>query len=144
MAKIDFKKTLKQLYAPPKNEFTIVDVPEMQYLMIDGEGDPNNSPQFSDGVTSLYGTAYTIKFMISRKDAEKDYVVPPLEGLWWSDDMEHFSSDNKADWKWTLMIMQPDFVTRAIFDEGLAAYCAKNKITEVLQEVREACINEGI
>ena len=142
MPKLDFKKTMKELYAPSKPGFKFVDVPAMQYLMTDGAGDPNNSPQFVAAVSALYGIAYTTKFMISRKEPEKDYVVPPLEGLWWADDMSNFCALNKDEWKWTLMLMQPDYVTKTIFSEAVEACIKKNKIAESVS-VRLEKFKEG-
>lgn len=107
--KIDFKKTLDS-YRAVRGEFRIVDVPEMQYLMVDGSGDPNTSPAFRDAVESLYPVAYKLKFS-SKREMGRDYVVPPLEGLWWSKDMASFTSArDKSRWDWTLMLMVPDWI----------------------------------
>lgn len=111
MNKIDFKKELKQLYTSSVKSPSFVEVPDMKFLMIDGEGDPNNSQQFNDAVEALYAVSYTLKFMLKfSKTLENDYVVPPLEGLWWMDDMNLFCTENKDQWKWTMMIMQPEFI----------------------------------
>ena len=88
--KIDFKKKLKHLYQPPTGEVVVVDVPEMQYLMVDGTGNPNTSQEFKDTYAILYPVAYTLKFMAKAKG--KDYVVPPPEALWWADDMGDFGN----------------------------------------------------
>ena len=91
----------------------------MQFLMADGHGDPNTAQEYTDAVEALYGVAYKLKFM-SKKELEKDYVVPPLEGLWWAEDMETFTtSRDKSAWDWTMMIMQPDWITREMFEEAL-------------------------
>jgi hypothetical protein len=111
MDKIDFKKELKHLYNPSAKASSIVEVPDMKFLMIDGEGDPNTSQSFQEAIEALYSTAYTLKFMLKSSGLTKyDYVVPPLEGLWWMDDMNLFSLENKHLWKWTIMIMQPEFI----------------------------------
>ncbi len=108
MPKIDFKKDFKQLYSPSSKKFEIVDVPPMQFLMIDGHGDPNTAPEYQEAVEALYGVAYKLKFM-SKKELDRDYVVPPLEGLWWAENMAFFTSRlDKNQWDWTMMIMQPD------------------------------------
>lgn len=99
MAKIDYKKEFKHLYKPSAKKVEIVDVPEMHFLMIDGEGDPNTSPEFQDAIEALYSLSYTLKFMIKKGDLGIDYGVMPLEGLWWADDMSQFSIENKANWK---------------------------------------------
>ena len=107
--KIDFKKTLDSYHAV-RGEFRIVDVPEMQYLVVDGSGDPNTSPAFHAAVESLYPVAYKLKFS-SKRGMGRDYVVPPLEGLWWSKDMASFTSArDKSRWDWTLMLMVPDWI----------------------------------
>jgi len=111
MEKIDFKKELKHLYKPSAKKVEIVDVPEMNFLMIDGEGDPNSAPAYKNAIETLYPVSYTLKFMVKRGELAVDYGVMPLEGLWWADDMSTFSVENKDDWKWTMMIMQPPLIT---------------------------------
>ncbi|MBD3284693.1 hypothetical protein GF395_04635, partial [Candidatus Uhrbacteria bacterium] len=110
MARIDFKKELKHLYRPSKAKFTIVDVPEMSFLVIDGQGDPNTAPAYQAAVEALYSVAYTLKFMLKEDPKTDDYVVPPLEGLWWTEDMRQFSLADKDVWLWTMMVMQPLWV----------------------------------
>jgi hypothetical protein len=112
MVKIDYKKNLKHLYKPSAKKVEIVDVPEMNFLMVDGEGDPNTSKSFSDAIEALYPLAYTLKFMVKKGDMGIDYGVLPLEALWWADDMTAFAKGNKDNWKWTVMIMQPEFITQ--------------------------------
>ena len=90
MDKLDFKKTLDS-YRAKRGEFRLCEVPAMRYLMIDGHGDPNSSPAFGTALEALYPVAYKIKFA-SKRDLGRDYVVPPLEGLWWADDMESFTT----------------------------------------------------
>lgn len=117
--KVDFKKTLKQLYNPPRKEFVTVDVPEMPFVKVDGAGDPNTAPVYRTAVEWLYGVSYALKFAAKAK-LGRDYVVPPLEGLWWADDPQSFIARDKSLWRWTLMIMVPDFVTRDMFDNAVA------------------------
>jgi len=109
--KIDYKKELKHLYSPPKNKIVLVDVPLMKFLMIDGRGDPNNSPEFQSAVDTLYGVAYTLKFYLKKQGIGPDYTVMPLEGLWWMDGWGDFDLEDKDNWLWTLMIMQPEHIT---------------------------------
>jgi hypothetical protein len=90
MPKIDFKKENKELYNPSAKEVSILDVPEMNFLMIDGEGDPNTSQEYQDSIEALFSVSYKVKF-ISVKETKQDYVVMPLEGLWWVENMEDFS-----------------------------------------------------
>jgi hypothetical protein len=106
--KIDLKRSLDS-YQAKKGVFRILDVPPMGYLMIDGHGDPN-APEFGPAVEALYPVAYALKF--ASKKAGRDYVVPPLEGLWWADDMDSFTtSRNKSTWRWTLMLLVPDWIS---------------------------------
>ena len=119
MDKIDYKKELKHLYKPSTKDVAIVEVPTMNFLMVDGEGDPNTAPAFQDAVEVLYQVSYTLKFMVKKGDIGVDYGVMPLEGLWWADDMSSFSVENKAGWKWTLMIMQPEFVVLEMVHQAI-------------------------
>lgn len=111
MEKIDYKKQLKHLYAPSARKVEIIDVPQMNFLMVDGEGNPNTSKSFSDAIEALYSLSFTLKFMIKKGAMGVDYGVLPLEALWWADDMSAFSTGNKDAWKWTVMIRQPEFIT---------------------------------
>jgi hypothetical protein len=108
--KVDFKKEFKELYAPPVDEFSLVTVPPLGYLMVDGHGNPNTSPDYVAAVETLYAVAYGLKFF-SKLELEQDYVVPPLEGLWWADDLDAFRAGKKDDWDWTMMILVPDWLT---------------------------------
>lgn len=114
--KIDFKKTMKDLYQPSAKEPVLIDVPEMQFLMIDGMGSPGDSQEYQDALSVLYPVSFRIKFLSKAKG--KDYVVPPLEGLWWADNLEDFIKGNRNKWKWTMMIMQPDWITQDMVDEA--------------------------
>ena len=118
MKKVNLKKELKHLYTPPAKEVTTVDVPPMNFLMIDGEGNPNTSEWYRGAVEALYSVTYALKFMIKKGKAAVDYAVMPLEGLWWVDDMTQFTADGKDAWKWTVMIMQPEYVTRPSFEKA--------------------------
>ena len=109
MEKIDFKKELKHLYNPSAKEINAVDVPAMNFLLVNGEGAPT-SPQYSQAIEALFSVSYTLKFMI-KKSMGVDFSVMPLESLWWVDDMTKFSADRKNEWKWTALIMQPKYVT---------------------------------
>jgi hypothetical protein len=117
--KIDYKKEFKHLYKPSAKKVEVVDVPTMNFLMIDGEGDPNTSKSFQDAIEVLYPLSYTLKFTVKKGKIGIDYGVMPLEGLWWADDMSSFSVGNKDEWKWTLMIMQPDLITKEMVQEAI-------------------------
>ncbi len=142
MAKIDYKKELGDLYKASAKTARIVDVPEMNFFMVDGQGDPNSSQDFADAVEALYGLSYTLKFMIKKGKSAVDYGVLPLEGLWWADDMSAFASGSKDDWKWTMMIMQPEFVTPELVDAGIEQLKAK-KDPIALPKVRFKSFAEG-
>lgn len=141
MTKIDFKKELKHLYKPSAKKVEIVDVPQMNFLMIDGEGDPNISQEFQDAVEALYSLSYTLKFMIKKGDLKVDFGVMPLEGLWWTDNMSQFSTENKDNWKWTLMMMQPEYVTAELFHEAVEQV-KKKKNPPALSKIRFEVFSE--
>jgi hypothetical protein len=108
MEKVDLMKQWKHLYKPSKKEVTAVDVPPLNFLMIDGQGAPGGE-EYSTALGALYSVAYTLKFTLKAQGM--DFKVMPLEGLWWADDMAAFTEANKDEWKWTAMILVPEFVT---------------------------------
>ena len=101
----------EQYYKQKKGTVTVVNVPPMNFIRIEGSGDPNTEASFSDAVSLLYKFSYTIKFMMKKKIKQILYSVMPLEGLWWADDMNDFTVEKKNAWKWSMMIMQPGFIT---------------------------------
>jgi hypothetical protein len=141
MEKIDYKNELKHLYRPTTKKVEIVEVPKMNFLMIDGDGGPNH-PTFQNAIEVLFPLSYTLKFMIKKSDIGIDYGVLPLEGLWWADDMSSFIKDKKDDWKWTLMIMQPELITNEMVVEAVNQVRVKKNPTS-LPLVRFESINEG-
>ncbi len=143
MEKLDLKKTFKSLYHSPEKEIAVVDVPAMKFVMIDGSGDPNTSPEFQAAVEALYGVSYTLKFMLKKREGASDYTVMPLEGLWRADDMSRFALDAKEFWKWTLMILQPDFITEDDFKTARQALSRK-KNPAALPKVRFERFHEGL
>jgi hypothetical protein len=110
--KVNFKKTMKLFWQPPAGRFSVVEVPPLQFAMIDGAGDPNTAPAYAKAIEWLYGVSYGLKF--ASKAEGRDYGVAPLEGLWWAEDMSDFAGD-KGKWLWTAMIMQPDWITPKMF-----------------------------
>ncbi len=139
--KVDVKKTL-DTYRARRGRFRIVDVPVMQYLMIGGSGDPNTSPTFAGAIEALYPVAYKLKFA-SKNDLRHDYVVPPLEGLWWADAMVAFTTArDKATWNWTLMLMVPDWISRAMVEQATDRVRAKAAPSR-LDDVRFDELSEG-
>ncbi|MCX7174114.1 MAG: GyrI-like domain-containing protein [Proteobacteria bacterium] len=142
MEKIDLKKELKHLYQPSAKEVVEVDVPTTNYLMVDGEGDPNTSQAYVDAIEVLFAVSYAVKFMIKKGAAAIDYGVMPLEGLWWADDMSAFATGDKSKWKWTMMIAQPAFVAREIIDQAIADV-RKKKHPAAISRLRLSALSEG-
>jgi hypothetical protein len=118
VTKVDLKKDLKQFYAASADTISIVEVPPLHFLMAQGQGDPNTSPAFQQATETLFRLSYTLKFML-KKEQGPDWTVMPLEGLWCADDMAAFAEGRRDEWKWTLMILQPDFVTRETVAKAL-------------------------
>jgi hypothetical protein len=141
MPKTDFKKELKHLYNPPRR-FTVVDVPPMAFLMIDGHGDPNTAQAYKDAVEALYAVAYKVKFA-SKRELDQDYVVPPLEGLWWAKDMDLFVSRDKSAWDWTMMIMQPAWTTPDMIAVAIEQ-AGQGKDLPALTKLRFESYHEGL
>lgn len=142
MEKIDLYKEQKELYSPSIKEPVMVDVPECQFIMIDGKGDPNTSKEYQNAIMALFSLSYTIKFLLKKGSEQVDYRVLPLEGLWWAPDMKNFGTSDKSDWLWTSMIRQPDFVTEAHF--RIAIESVKKKKPELnLTNVRFEKFHEG-
>ncbi len=141
MKKIDLKKELKHLYQPSAKEVVLVEIPAMNFLMIDGVGDPNTSRSYQEAVEALFSVAYAIKFKV-KKTLAIDYGVLPLEGLWWADDMAAFTVGDKSNWKWTMMIMQPEFVSAALVRDTIAEV-KKKKDLPALTNLRFESFAEG-
>lgn len=142
MEKINYKKELKYLYNSSSKKVKIVEVPQMNFLMVNGEGDPNTSQSFSDAIEALYPVSYTLKFMVKNGETGIDYGVLPLEALWWSDDMSAFSTGNKDAWKWTLMMMQPELITQQMTKAAMAEV-ERKKNPVSLPLVRFEAFKEG-
>lgn len=140
MDKIDFKKTLKALYAPPAGRFVEVDVPKLRFVMVDGAGNPNTAPAYKTAVEWLFSTSYALKFA-AKAALGKDYAVMPLEGLWWADDPANFVARNKDAWKWTMMVMAPDFIDAAMFEAAVAK--STKKLGKAPPSLRLAVHDEG-
>lgn len=141
MEKLDLKKLHKDIYAPSAKKVNWLDLEPMSYLMIDGIGSPE-SAEYQRVVQALYAVSYTMKFQI-KKSRGLDYAVMPLEGLWWANDMSHFTTNHdKSKWKWTMMIRQPDFVTEADVAAALEA-AAKKKEPPNVEGLRFESFSEG-
>jgi len=142
MPTLDLKRQFKELYRPSAKEVTVIEVPPLSFIMIDGSGDPNTSQGYADAIGALYVVAYTAKFAL-KKATMIDYPVMPLEGLWWTDDMAQFSADAKDAWHWTMMIMQPDIVTHEVFAAARREAMSK-KQNPVIGNLRLAPFHEGL
>lgn len=142
VAKVDLKTQYANLYRPSESAVSLVDVPPMLFLMMDGSGDPNTSPEYGQAIEALYGLSYTVKFLLKRV-LGGDYTVMPLEGLWWTPDMESFSAARKSDWLWTAMIAQPPALTAELF-ERVRAEASQKKLLPALGRVRLVEFHEGL
>lgn len=148
MKKLDLKKDLKYLYVPSAKKVEVVQVPRLQFAMIDGAvekgGGPGSSAGFQDAVQALYGISYTLKFMLKkRKTRAVDYPVMALEGLWWVED-GNFDIRVKDNWHYTVMILQPDVITRDVYAEGLEELRRKRGDSPALGRLRLAYFAEGL
>ena len=141
MGKIDFKKEIPG-YKSKEGKPELLTIPAMNYLKIDGYGDPNHSIEFQQAIEALYTVAYTLKFMI-KKQSVTDYGVAPLEGLWWADDMNDFLFSRKENWKWTAMIMQPEYVTDTLYKDAIKAAAGKKELP-ALKKMRLESLDEGL
>lgn len=142
MKKIDYKKELKHLYKPSSKNVEMVEVPSMNYLMIDGQGNPNTSIDYKNAVEALFSVSYTLKFMVKKGEWKVDYGVMPLEGLWWVDDMAQFDANKKDDWKWTLLMMQPELITKEMVERAIGEV-RKKKNPPVLDKIKFESFTEG-
>jgi DNA-binding PadR family transcriptional regulator len=139
LEKIDYKKLMPKLYSAPSGKFVAIDVPVMQFVKIDGQGDPNTDPSYKRAIEWLYSVSYTMKF--AAKATGKDYIVPPLEGLWRADDLEDFVKRRKARWCWTMMIMAPDFTGQPMFETAIEK--TRNKLGKPPETLRLEPLDEG-
>jgi len=140
--KTDVKTTLDS-YRARRGRFRLVDVPDLRYLMVDGHGDPNTSPAFTEAVETLYPVAYAVKFA-SKRELGRDYVVPPLEGLWWAEDMETFTAArDKTRWDWTLMMLVPDGIGPDVVAAAIERVGAKARPAR-LDDLRLETLSEGL
>jgi len=142
--KVDLKKLLKAFYNPEPKEPVILEIPPMQFLMIDGEGNPNTAPAYRDALETLYAVSYTVKFMMKQEHG-LNYTVMPLEGLWWGTPLghTHFTAADKDLFRWTAMIMQPDFVTPELMAEGILRAAAKKPLAAA-DKLRFETFAEGL
>jgi len=148
MKTLDLKKQFKHLYQPSAKKIETVQVPSLQFAMIDGAiekgSEPGKSPSFADSTQTLYGLSYTLKFMLKKRKTDAvDYPVMALEGLWGVEDGK-FDITVKDNWSYTLMIMQPEIITQEIFEEARAEVRRKKGDLPLLSKVRLAHFEEGL
>ena len=140
MEKLDLKTARKALFTAPPDRFAPIEAPPVAYLMVDGHGDPNTARDYRLAVESLYSTAYALKFACKAKG--RDFVVPPLEGLWSAPNPESFTARRKHEWDWTMMIMVPDYVDEEAFREARAL--SENKLGRLSATLRLETLEEGL
>jgi hypothetical protein len=146
MDKPEYDALVKRLYLPSAKQPQILTVPPLRYAMIDGAGDPNTSEEFQDAVGALYSVSYGIKMLPKKGAAPQgyfEYKVNALEGLWDMPEGVDFDPSDKSRLVWTLMIMQPPFVTPALFEEVRTAQRVKKKLA-ALDNVRFEQLDEGL
>lgn len=139
--KLDLKKEFKELYSAPKTEPSFVEVPQQQIVAIDGTGDPNSAASYQQAIETLFPVAFKIKFL-AKNEIGRDYVVMPLEGLWWAEDMTQFSLENKNNWLWQSCIVQPDFIDEEIFAKAVNEV-RKKKNPPAIDKIRFESLHEG-
>ena len=141
MATLNFTKEQKELYQPGR-EFEVVDLPELVFLAIDGAGDPNAVPAYAAAVEALYAASYAIKFH-SKRELDRDYVVAPLEGLWWSAAGHDFTALERSEWLWTMLIRQPEWISIGEL-QGLVEATSLKKKSDTIADLRVEVITEGL
>ena len=143
--KIDLKKQLKHLYGASAKAKMVqpVEVPAFRFLMVDGRGDPNTSPEYVEAVEALFSVSYTAKFAVKKGPTAVDYGVMPLEGLWWAEDMSVFvESGNRSGWQWTMMMHQPEFATDEVIASAMKSVQEKKGLPGVAR-LRLETFEEG-
>lgn len=140
--KTDFKREI-EAYRARRGTFSVVGVPPLSYLAIDGRGDPDTSTAYPEALAVLFPVAYAVKFL-SKRELDQDYVVMPLEALWWAEDLAAFSSArDKSRWEWTLLTMVPPWITTEHLDAGRATAFRRSR-APTLADVRIERLEEGL
>ncbi len=145
---LDLKKRYKNLYEPSSKKAELIQVPRLNYIVIDGVIEKGSSPEtslgFADATQAIYGISYTLKFMSKKaKENPVDYPVMALEGLWWVED-GFFDINIKDNWSFTLLIMQPDLISQAVFDEGMAVLRKKKGTLPIFDRLKLEFFEEGL
>lgn len=143
MELIDFKKTFKPLYSPKPGVPEIVCMPQLQFAMADGTGDPNTSQEFHDAIAALYSVAYGLKFSRKKQQVSPDFTMGPLEALWWTKTGKQFDTSRKGDWLWTLLLWMPNFITPQEF-KSIVELTMSRKPNPALAKLRLDTLEEGM
>ena len=148
MKTLDLKKQFKHLYQPSAKKIEAIQIPKLQFAMVSGAiekgSEPGKSPSFAEATQALYRLSYTLKFMLKKRKTDAiDYTVMALEGLWWVED-GFFDITVKDNWFYTLMIMQPNVITKDIFEEAREQARKKKGDSETLSKVKLAHFEEGL
>ena len=143
MKKVNHIKEYSHIYTQPKNKISLVDALPLNFLMIDGTGDPNSNPDYSEAVSALYAVAYKLKFAIKKGPQAVDYKVMPLEGLWWAQDLTLFNLENRSNWQWRMMIMQPEYITEDLFKTTVTSVREKKELPKLV-DLRFESYHEGL
>lgn len=141
MEKYDVKVALKDVYSAKSGDFSMVDVPEMQFIAIDGQGDPNTSRSYREAVECLFSVAYALKFQ-SKTELGLDLTVGPLEGLWRGSE-EVFVGAAKGDWEWTMMISQPHWITAEMLRAASEKALLKRPLP-AMGDLKATTLHEGL
>lgn len=141
MAPYDLKRELKAYYAPKNTDWELVDVPEQQFIGINGRGNPNTAEEYARAVEALFAVAYTVKFA-AKRGAGRDFVVGPLEGLWWAEDPAVFVAGDKDSWQWTMLISQPEWITEDMIEDAKQTALKKKRLPAI-DKIRRVVFTEG-
>lgn len=141
MSAYDIKRELKALYAPRNQAWELLDVPKQQFLAINGSGNPNTAADYATAVQALYTLIYKVKFA-NKHDAGRDFVVGPLEGLWWSDKPGAFTTGAKDTWQWTMLISLPDWISETLIETARQTVLTKKDVPAI-REVHLLTLTEG-
>lgn len=145
MEKLDYKKKFKELYQPSAKP-ALIDVPEMIFFAVEGAGDPNKCHEYKEAMEILYGLSFTVKMSKmnnTQPEGYFEYVVPPLEGLWYQESTNGIDYSRKDDFHWISMIRQPEFVTEEVFETAKAAL-SKKKTSLDISKARLMRYTEGL
>jgi hypothetical protein len=124
MEKLDFRKANKAMYGGKPGQISVITLPELPYLTVTGRGDPDLSPDFATAVAALYALSYGVKFL-AKAALGQDHVVSVLEGQWWADDMADFINTRRVNWRWKLMVRQPDWISAEMVETARQAKLTK-------------------